>query len=99
MTAFVQLNLDVHKEVFTQLNIELITWIAHQLREKYNFNPIAKVGQAVSEYVAEHLKDFTLLKPPNGIVYLLQVEGSIVGMGAIKKLKDHIGEIKRMEHL
>jgi len=36
------------------------------------------------------------LKPPNGIVYLLETEGTIVGMGAIKKLKDGVGEIKRI---
>ena len=96
MANFVQFDLNVHKEIFTQLNVELITWIANQLRENYNFDPVANVGQEISEYVAAHLEDFTLLKPPNGIVYLLEVEGTIIGMGAIKKLKDDIGEIKRM---
>lgn len=96
MVTFVQFNLTVHREIFTQLNVELITWIADQLRENYNFDPIANVGQEISEYVAAHLKDFTSLKPPNGTVYLLEVEGTIVGMGAIKKLKEYIGEIKRM---
>ena len=96
MTNFVQFNPNVHKEIFTKLNIDLITWIANQLRENYNFDPIANVGQQISEYVATHLKDFISLKPPNGIVYLLETEGTIVGMGAIKKLKDGVGEIKRM---
>jgi len=36
------------------------------------------------------------LKPPDGIIYLLVVEGDIAGMGALKKLSDEIGEIKRM---
>jgi ribosomal protein S18 acetylase RimI-like enzyme len=96
MLTFVQFDLNVHRETFTQLNVELITWITNQLRENYNFDPIANVGQDVSEYVAAHLKDFISLKPPNGIVYLLEAEGTIIGMGAIKKLKDDTGEIKRM---
>jgi ribosomal protein S18 acetylase RimI-like enzyme len=96
MVIFVPFNLSVHKEVFVKLNIDLITWIANQLKDNYNFDPSANVRQEISEYVTAHLKDFTSLKPPNGIVYLLDVDGSIVGMGAIKKLKQGIGEIKRM---
>jgi ribosomal protein S18 acetylase RimI-like enzyme len=96
MVIFVPFNLNVHKEVFVKLNIELITWIANQLKDNYNFDPSANVGQEISDYVEAHLKDFTSLNPPSGIVYLLDVDGSIVGMGAIKKLKQGTGEIKRM---
>jgi GNAT superfamily N-acetyltransferase len=96
MVVFVPFNLDIHKEIFVKLNIELITWIADQLKENYNFDPVANIGQEISDYVATHLEDFTALKPPNGIVYLLDIEGSIVGMGALKKLKHDVGEIKRM---
>ena len=31
-----------------------------------------------------------------GVFYLIQVEDKIVGMGALRKLKEGIGEIKRM---
>ena len=96
MIAFVPLDLRVHREIFIKLNVELITWISDQLRENYQIEASSDIGQEISEYVAEHIQDFTSLKPPNGIVYLLEHKGSIVGMGAIKKLKHNVGEIKRM---
>ncbi len=96
MVVFVPFDLGQHRKIFIQLNVELITWIAKQLREHFQIEATNEVEQEISEYVAEHLQDFTALKPPNGVVYLLEVEGTIVGMGAIKKLKYDIGEIKRM---
>jgi ribosomal protein S18 acetylase RimI-like enzyme len=54
------------------------------------------LGQTIPEYVDEHLEDLTSLKPPDGIIYFLTVEGDVVGMGALRKLSDETGEIKRM---
>jgi len=36
------------------------------------------------------------LKPPGGILYMLVVEGEVAGMGALRKLSDEVGEVKRM---
>jgi ribosomal protein S18 acetylase RimI-like enzyme len=96
MIELVPFNLKVHKEKYRQLNIELITWIANQLRENYKIDSVFIVGQTVPEYVDSHLEDLAGLQPPEGIIYLLIVEGEIAGMGAIRKLSDEIGEIKRM---
>jgi len=93
---FIQLDPEVYLEEFVQLNIETITWHSEQLNKKYKINTTSNTGQNVREYVDEHLKDLTGLKPPNGIIYLLKVEDKIVGMGVIKKLNDDIGEIERM---
>jgi len=96
MEEFVPIDLNVHKEIFVQLNIEFLTWIVDQLRENYQIDAVSIVGQTVPEYVDEHLEDLTSLKTPDGIIYLLVVEGDIAGMGALRKLSDEIGEIKRM---
>jgi GNAT superfamily N-acetyltransferase len=96
MVEFVQFSLNVHKEEYVKLNIEFITWIADQLRKNYQLDTVSKIGQTIPEYVDAHLEDLTSLKPPDGIIYLLVVEGDIAGMGAIRKLSDEIGEVKRM---
>ncbi len=96
MVEFVPFDLNVHKEEYIKLNIELITWIADQFGENYQFDAISIIGQTIPEYVDDHLKDLTSLKPPDGIIYLLVVEGDIAGMGALRKLSNEIGEIKRM---
>jgi len=96
VVEFVPFDLNVHKEIFVKLNIEFLTWIVDQLTENYQIDAVSVVGQTVPEYVDGHLEDLTSLKPPDGIIYLLVVEGGIAGMGALRKLSDEIGEIKRM---
>jgi GNAT superfamily N-acetyltransferase len=96
MVEFIPFDVAVHKEVFAQLNIEFITWIADQFRVNYQLDAASNIGQTIPEYVNTHLPELTSLKPPDGIIYLLGDEGNIVGMGAIRKLSDETGEIKRM---
>lgn len=96
MVEFVQFGLNVHKEEYVKLNIEFITWIADQLRKNYQLDSVSIIGQTIPEYVDAHLEDLTSLRPPDGIIYLLVVEGDIAGMGALRKLSDEIGEVKRM---
>lgn len=96
MVEFVQFDPNVHKEIFIRLNVEFITWIVDQYRENYRIDTGSNIGQTVQEYVNAHLEDLTSLRPPDGIIYLLADEGNIVGMGAIRKLSDEVGEIKRM---
>jgi len=96
MAEFVPFDLNVHKEVFVELNVEFITWIADQLRENYQLDSVSKIGQTIPEYVDAHLEDLTSLKPPDGVIYLLVDDGDVAGMGAIRKLSDEVGEIKRM---
>ena len=96
MVEFVQFGLNVHKEEYVKLNIEFITWIADQLKKNYPLDSVSIIGQTIPEYVDAHLEDLTSLRPPDGIIYLLVVEGDIAGMGALRKLSDEIGEVKRM---
>lgn len=96
MIEFVPFDLNVHKKTFIKMNEELITWISDQLKKNFQINATSIVGQEISEYVAEHIQDFSNLKPPKGIIYLLKAKESIIGMGALKKLEQNVGEIKRM---
>ena len=96
MVEFVPFKLKVHREEYRQLNIELIAWIADQLRENYQIDAVSIVGQSIPEYVDDHLEELAGLKPPDGIIYLLVAEEDVAGMGALRKLGAGIGEIKRM---
>ena len=61
-----------------------------------NVNAEEMVGKTISEYVESFIDDFVKIQPPEGIIYVLEVEDKIVGMGAVKKLERGVGEIKRM---
>jgi ribosomal protein S18 acetylase RimI-like enzyme len=96
VVEFVPFDLKIYKEEYRQLNVELITWIADQLRENYQIDAVAMIGQTIPQYVDDHLEDLASLKPPDGIIYLLVAEETFAGMGGLRKLRDGIGEIKRM---
>lgn len=59
--------------------------------EKYrgNLNLSSYAVELIPEYI-DDFKNLTCLKPPDGIIYLLVVEGDIVEMGALRKLIDEI---------
>jgi len=94
-SSYVKFDPDIHRDEFIQMNIELMTWIADQLLENYQIDTIPIIG-SVQEYVESHLESFIRLKPPNGVLYIIEVDGMVAGMGALKKLGDSVGEIKRM---
>lgn len=96
MEEFVIYNPDVHREEFRQMNLEYVTWLSDQLMENYQVDTSSVVGQTMEEYVDDHLELYTSLKPPNGVLYLLVVDGEVAGMGALRKLRENVGEVKRM---
>jgi len=77
LAEFVPFDLNAHKEEFRELNIKLIMWITDQLRKNYQIDAVSVVGQTIPEYVDDHLDELTSLKPPDGIIYLLLVEGDV----------------------
>lgn len=93
-----------HRAQFFELNIEYITWISTQMRIHHNIDAEAQIGQmseaqigqTIREYVANYIDKFTTLRPPKGIIYILETEGKVIGMGALSPLDERVGEIKRM---
>lgn len=84
----------VHRDQFFQLNLEYLTWGNNLLYDEYGTHLIP--DGKVKEYLENAFPKFASIKPPNGIIYVLEADGKAVGMGALKKLDDKVGEIKRM---
>ena len=96
MIEFIPIDLEVHESHLIDLNEEHISWIATEVLEQYNIDVIAILGQTSREYAEKKVKEFSSYIPPEGIYYILQVENKIAGMGALRKLKPSVGEVKRM---
>lgn len=95
MVEFVQFDPDVHLDDFRQLCIESFAWHWDQLLENYQVDMVPMFGTP-QEYFVVQLESYITLKPPEGILYILEVDGEAAGMGAITKYSDDIGEIHRM---
>ena len=81
-----------HRDHFYQLTLEYMNWINDTVNNRTGSN----VFTDVESYVESVFPKFTALKPPEGIVVILEVDGKPAGMGALRKLEDDVGEIKRM---
>jgi hypothetical protein len=62
--------------------IEYITWVNDELVEKYQVDLLSSIGQTASEFVDDNLEPYMSLKPPDGVLYMLEVEGAVAVMGA-----------------
>ena len=96
MGKIVQFNPIKHKQQFIDLNIEFLGWVVDEMIKQYNIDIVSKTGFSVKKYVQMHYKDFIKSYEEKGIMYFIEIEGKIIGMGGIRKLKDNICEIKRM---
>ena len=96
MVEFVPFDPNVHMKEFYKMNIEYMTWIMNELDNNYQIDSLAMMGMSIPEIVDSTIGPFLSLEPPEGILLIAEVEGKVAGMGALKKLSDGIGEIKRM---
>ena len=95
MAEFVQFDPDVHLEDFRHLCIETFTWHWDQVWENYEVDMVPFFGTP-EEFVKRQLESYINMKPPEGILYILEVDGFTAGMGALTKFSEDVCEIHRM---
>ena len=81
-----------HRQQFYEMTLEYIKWIDDSVYQRTG----SHVLNNVETYVKDMFPKFTAIKPPEGIILIIESNGKAVGMGALRKLEDKIGEIKRM---
>jgi len=96
MIEYVPIDLGIHKFILIDLNDEYLSWIANEVKNNYNINLVSILGQSIRDYAKKSVEELTSYKPPEGVFYILKIKDTVVGMGAFRKLKMDIGEVKRM---
>lgn len=96
MMELIPFNPDAHIGEFRQMNIESLEWHSEELKQRHHIDVVAITGQPVEEYVDANLAPYASLKPPEGVVFILKVDGQVAGMAALTKLSDDTGELHRM---
>ncbi|MHA2290490.1 MAG: GNAT family N-acetyltransferase [Promethearchaeota archaeon] len=96
MVEFVTVNIYLHKSYLLKLTVEYFTWINDEVQKRYNIDTFSILGNSILEYTEKTLEDFSSYIPPKGIYYVIQMSSFIIGMGALRTIKDGVGEIKRM---
>ncbi len=93
MTSLIPYDDRIHREQFFELNVEYFEYLRNAAIK--NLGAIGFVKNP-REYVKNIFPEFASITPYEGVIYMLMVDDTAVGMGALRKLEDGVGEIKRM---
>jgi GNAT superfamily N-acetyltransferase len=96
IAEFLHFDPNVHTDAFRQMYIE---WLADQmdeLKEGYGVDFFTITGRKVEEIVDANMNKYSSLKPPNGILIILEVDDAVAGMVALMKLNEGRGYINLM---
>lgn len=95
---FLVADLQRHQQELTALHEEYLGWVFSQL-ELVKDLPISSPVSSqlpLHEYLPAALAAVCTQSPPQGIFYLLLVDGQIAGMGGLRGLSTELAEIKRI---
>jgi N-acetylglutamate synthase-like GNAT family acetyltransferase len=93
---FLPVDLRIHRSQVIDLNVEYMEWVAKEGSEYFKIDIFAVAGTSVREYIASTIDKLLSDVSSRGIYYLVEIEGTIIGMDALRQIREKIGEIKRM---
>ena len=96
MEKFIVFRPDVHRSAVVDLAEDYFNWIGGELRKNYDIDMYSVISTTLRDYVENNVDELASSISPDGVFYLIKIKDEIVGMGALRKLKEGIGEIKRM---
>jgi GNAT superfamily N-acetyltransferase len=76
--------------------VKYLDEVVEGINDYYKIDLSAEMGISVRNYVEENIENLVPNSPSQGIFYLLKQAGVIIGMGGLRKVRENIGEIKRM---
>jgi GNAT superfamily N-acetyltransferase len=94
---FLPVDLPVHRSQVFDLMAEYHEWMAKEIRERGKIDFLAVRGfSSFREYVASDFDRLISKVSSRGLFYLVEFDGTIVGMGALDPIREKTGAIKRM---
>jgi ribosomal protein S18 acetylase RimI-like enzyme len=80
-----------HRAKYMEMMVEYCTWLDNEVYTHYGVR-LFPDGD-IQGFVDGYTSIWTAVKPPMGIIYILEVDGEAVGMGRIDTFEEGIGEV------
>lgn len=93
---FIVASTSTHRDELIQLNVEYLDWVFNGIQEHFGIPANEVVGMPAAEYVPTVIDKVCGDPPPRGVFYLLEVDGSLAGMGGLRFISPGVAEIKRI---
>ncbi|MCH8617485.1 GNAT family N-acetyltransferase [Undibacterium sp. TS12] len=95
-TSFIQVDVLHHREALIRINIEYMNWVMGGIQETFSVDVEDLLGMPLADYVPAALDKICGEGPPQGVYYLIEVDGQLAGMGGLRRLRADTAEIKRL---
>ena len=93
---FIVADIRLHRAELLELNVEYVSWVFSQVDEYFRISSAEVVGMQASAYVETIIDKICDQHPPDGIFYLVKVEGMLAAMGGLRRLNPNTVEVKRI---
>ena len=90
MLKILQVETDEHKTYVQELFCEYLNWSHFMFKREFN------VSYDVNAFLEQDMAKLQQFAPPEGRLLLAEYETKIAGCACLRKIGEHIGEIKRM---
>ncbi|MBB40010.1 MAG: hypothetical protein CMF01_07985, partial [Hyphomonas sp.] len=93
---FVRADLEQHRELLIQFNIEYLRWADDSVQERFGLSLPSLLGMSIPDYAHSALDKLCEGTPPNGVFYVVFNGEAALGMGGLRSIRNGVGEIKRI---
>lgn len=88
-----QVETDEYKEHIKEIFHEYMHWQLQMFNQTYNFD----LGeQELTRIIANDMRRFSQYLPPQGHLFLVEVDGHMAGVGGLRPLSEDAWEVKRI---
>ena len=94
--VFVRADLEKHREALTRFNMEYLLWADASVRDHFGLTLPILLGMPIPDYVDGALEKLCEGCPPDGVFYVVFVGDIARGMGVLRRVREGVGEIKRI---
>ena len=98
MTApdFVVASVHTHRDALIELNVEYMAWVFREIDRLFGGRIEDVIGMPASAYVPSVIDKICGKPPPDGVFYLINIDGRLAGMGGLRGLNANQAEVKRI---
>ena len=78
------------------LNVEHVAWVFSEIEKMAGLTARQVLGAEVADYVPTIIDKVCGDAPPDGLFYLVDMDGALVAMGGLRRSAEGIAELKRV---
>lgn len=93
---FILANPHTHGTDLLTLNVEYMAWVLAEMEHITGIPAEEQLGMTVPQYVASVVDKVCGAAAPEGVFYLLDINGEIAGMGGLRRVREGVAEVKRI---